>query len=401
MGHEGGLSGGSSGRIQLLLALALLGVLIAFAALPSTPSVATPFDPRSAAPTGLRALWLWLEAMEFRVERNDGAAFAIPDDCTLFLVFPNQHLYSNAEAKQLQSWVKAGGTLALIGATALDQALIKTFLVEPGPAIGELLVDVDQTQPLLPDLSAPIRLSGDTETLDLSQAPAAIPVLATADGQITLALQPLGRGRIWHFSLHHSLVNEQLRDPAQATLVPAILRHVVPGGRIVFDTYHLLGPAATATEEIRSLQDWLYGTPLGWAVFFGLVATLLFLVLQGQRLGPPLPTTEELRRREAAEYVMAMANLLRRGQQRAFIAAHHKQRLKRALGRSLNVSPDLDDTAFLRQLQHDHTLSPEDEQQLTNLLRALEATGKEQDLPQTVREVDALLERTGKRRGSR
>lgn len=401
MGHEGGLSGGSSGRIQLLLALALLGVLIAFAALPSTPSVTTPFDPSSAAPTGLRALWLWLEALEFTVERNDGAVFTIPHDSTLFLVFPNQHLYSDAEAEQLQSWVKAGGTLALIGSTALDEALIKLFLVEPGPAIGELLVDVDQTQPLLPELGEPIRLSGDAETLDLSQAPAAIPVLATADGQITLALQPLGRGRIWHFSLHHSLINEQLRDPAQATLVPALLRHSLPGGRIVFDTYHLFGPAATATQEIRSLQDWLYRTPLGWAVLFGLVATLLFLVLQGQRLGPPLPTAEELRRREAAEYVTAMANLLRRGQQRAFVAAHHKRRLKRALGRSLNVSPDLDDAAFLRQLQHDHTLTPEDEQLLTKLLHALEGAGKEQDLPQTVREVDDLLQRAGDRRGFR
>jgi len=315
------------------------------------------------------------------------------------LVFPNQHLYSDAEAEQLQSWVKAGGTLALIGPTSFDEALIKTFLVEPGPAIGELLVDVKQGQPLLPALGEPIRLSGDAETLDLSQALTAIPVLTTADDQITLALQQMGRGLIWHFSLHHSLVNEQLRDPAQATLVPALLRHVVPGGRIVFDTYHLFGPAATTTQEILSLQDWLYRTPLGWSVLFGLVATLLFLVLQGQRLGPPLPTAEELRRREAAEYVTAMANLLRRGQQRAFVAAHHKRRLKRTLGRALTISPDLDDAAFLRQLHHEHRLLPEDEQQLTTLLRVLEGAGKEQDLPQTVREVDALLQRAGDRRG--
>jgi hypothetical protein len=394
-----GQEGRSSGRIQLLLALGLLVVLVAFIVLRGEEEAPRPFDPVSAAPTGLRALWLWLEAMAFTVERNDGAAFSIPDECAVIFVFPNQQAYTAAEAEQLHQWVTAGGTLVLIGASPLEEALSDTFQVEVGPSVAGMVADTAQRQPLVPDLAGPIRLSSNAATLDLSQAPAAIPVLATAAGQITLAHQPWQQGRIWHLSLHHSLINEQLRDPAQATLVPALLRHAPSGSRILFDTYHLFGPTVTAGSGIRSLQEWLYRMPPGWAVLFALAVTLLFLLLQGRRLGPPLPAREELRRREAAEYVTAMANLLRRGQQRAFVAAHHKRRLKRALGRALNLSADSDDATFLRQVQQvDEWLSPEELQQLTGILQTLGSTANEHDLIKAVNQVDDLL--TRHRRGT-
>ncbi len=384
----------STGRIQLFLALALLLILVAFTLLQGEPRVPRPFDPSSPDATGLRALWLWLEGMEYVVERNDGATFAMPPDSALIFVFPNQHLYSAEEANQLQSWVDAGGTLVLIGPAPSDAALIDAFQVAPGPAVEGMFVAVDQQQPLLPDLATPIQLGSATATLDMSDALAALPVLATSDGQVSLAIQYVGQGVVWHLSLSHSLINEQLRDPAQATLVPALLRHTPAGGRIVIDTYHLFGPDTTPSNTITSLQDWLYRTPMGWAVLFGLAVTLLFLLLQGRRLGPPIPTQEEMRRREGAEYVTAMANLLRRGQQRAFVAEHHKQRLKRTLGRALNVRPDPDDATFLRQLQQtERALSPEESQQLATLLRTLSEKVNEQNLTQAVSQVDTLLAR--------
>ena len=392
-------TGSASGRFQLMLAVVLLLVLVTFIVLQGEEEAPQPFDPASTAPTGLRALWLWLEALEYTVVRNDGATFAIPDDCAVIFVFPTQQPYTLKEAYQLKHWVAAGGTLVLVGPAPLDQALGDAFLVETGASLRELLVDVAQQQPLLPDLDGPIRLSSDAPTLDLSRAPAAIPVLTTTDGQTTLAVQRWQQGVIWHVSLHHNLTNAQLRDPAQATLVPALLRHAAPGSLILFDTYHLFGAAASANSEIRSLQDWLYRTPLGWAVLFALTVTLLFLLLQGRRLGPALPTREELRRREAAEYVTAMANLLRRGQQRAFVAAHHKRRLKRTLGRALNVSPDLADAAFLRQVQQaDERLAADEFQHLTTIFQALDNPINEQVLTKTVSQVDPLLTRY--RRGS-
>jgi len=387
-------TGRATGRIQLLLALGLLAVLVAFILLQGEEQAPEPFDPASTAPTGLRALWLWLEAMGYTVERNDGATFTTPSANALLFVYPNRQPYSEGEAEQLRRWVEAGGTVVLVGQTPQEEALRAHFAVETGAPITALFANVDQQQPLLPDLAGPIALSENAPPLDLSNAPTAISVLATSDGQTTLALQPLGEGFIWHLSLYHSLTNGQLRDPNQATIVPALLRHLPARGRIVFDTYHLFGPSLTADLEIRSLQDWLYGTALGWATLFAAVVTLLFLALQGIRLGPPLPMREELRRREAAEFVTAMANLLRRGQQRTFVAAHHKRRLKRALGRALNISPDLTDDAFLRQVQQvDDRLSVEEKQQLAMIFQTLNSKSDEPTLIKTISQVDPLLAR--------
>lgn len=389
----------ATSRLQLWLALALLIILVAFTILQGEGSTPPPFDPASAAPDGLRALWLWLEAMEFVVVRNDGDTFAIPTDSAVIFVLPNQHEYSPTEAAMVRAWVAAGGTLVLVGPTAVDEALSDAFLVKAGPPAEALLLEATQGQPLLPDLAAPIQLMGNATTLDLSDAPNALPVLLTADALITLAVQQVEQGVVWHLSPHHSLINEQLRDPAQATIVPALLRHAPPGARVVIDTYHLFGPAAATDNTITSLQDWLYRTTTGWALLFTLGVTLLFLALQGQRLGPPLPVQEGNRRREAAEYVIAMANLLRRSQQRGFVAHHHKQRLKRALGQAFTISPQLDDALFLQQVQQgNNQLSPEQIERLATLLRTLHGQLQERELTQAVSQVDKMLEQYRRQR---
>ncbi|MBX3009861.1 MAG: DUF4350 domain-containing protein [Caldilineaceae bacterium] len=383
----------TAGRVQLWLGLALLAVLVAFTLLQGEPSAARPFDPTSAAPTGLRALWLWLEAMDYQVERNDGPSFVIPDESAVLFVFPNQATYTTVDVERLEAWVRAGGTLVLIGLTSAEEALTTLFPLGH-QAVTTLLADVEQRQPLLPDLNTPIRVSNEYQALDLAAIDTAIPVLTTPDGAVTLALQPLDKGLVWHTSLHHSLINAQLRDPAQATLVPAFLRQVPAGGRVVIDTYHLFGPTGETAKPIRSLQDWLYRTTLGWAVLFSLGVTLLFIMLQGRRLGPPLILPENNRRREAAEYVIAMANLMRRGQQRAFVAEHHQRRFKRTLGRVLALSPAVDDAAFIRQVgQADPTLSAEKIQQLATLLNRLTSQISDQELTQTVSQLDDFLAR--------
>lgn len=387
-------AGSVTSRFQLLLAIMLLVSLVAFIVLQGEGVAPRPFDPASPAPTGLRALWLWLEAMEFTVARNDGATFTIPDACAVLFVFPNQQPYTPEEATQLAEWVADGGTLVLVGASPFDQALLNTFLVKTESNRVATTAFASQAQPLLPDLAELVYLSDASTLLALGPAPAAIPVLVTGAGQATLAIQPWQHGVIWHASIHHSFTNELLRFPEQAAIVPALLRHTAPGSLILFDTYHLFGADASAGNTIHSLQDWLYSTPLGWSVLFALAITLLFVFLQGWRLGPPLPTREELRRREAAEYVTAMANLLRRGQQRAFVAAHHKRRLKRTLGRALNVSPDLTDATFLRQVQQaDERLSAEDVQRLANLFQTLGNPPNEQTLTQTVSQIDPFIAR--------
>ncbi len=337
-------------HLPLLGLVTLLGLVLVVAATQVAPPTPTPFDPASTQETGLRGLYLWLERLGYRVQRNDGLRFEVPEHAALVFVYPNRLPYTAEEAATLRDWVVAGGTLVLIGPDPADSALEEAFGVRATVPDGFGALEM-QVQPLIPEGRR--EYVGDWRTnladLDLSAAPAAVPVLIDAEGNPTLAVQPVGRGVVWHLSPANGLTNGPLRDSEQGAMLPPILRTVPAGGLVVFDTFHLLGLSRIG-ERIETLQDWLYRTPTGWAVLFGVATLGLFWVLQGRRLGPALVTATAQRRREAAEYVTAMANLARRAQLVQDVALHHKQRLKRGLAHRYTVQPDLPDAVFLDQL---------------------------------------------------
>lgn len=386
-------------RIQTLLALALLGCLLVMAFFLGEPTTPVPFDLNSPAADGLRALRLWLGEMGYQVMSERQPTFAVPPDLDLLFIYPNQEPYTEAEAKTLADWVAQGHTLVIVGLTFADVQLQTTFQVRLDAGQPDLAWLLAQQQPLLPDAPMTQAGTGAAQVLNLTEAPAAVAVWATQKGEVTAAVQQFGKGVVWHLSLHHALTNEQLREPAQAMLTPALLRHVPEGGKIAFDTYHLFGPMSTTeTAAIQSLQDWLYRTPTGWATLLTVGLVLFYFVQQGRRLGPSLPAQAEVRRREAAEYVIALANLLRRARQRAVVAQHHKQRFKRTIGRLLQISPDLEDAAFMQRLQEaDPRWNAEEQQQIAVVLQTLNETANERKLVQTVAEMDKLLEKSCKR----
>jgi hypothetical protein len=173
--------------------------------------------------------------------------------------------------------------------------------------------------------------------------------------------------------------------------VLALLRQAPPGALVVLDTFHVTGPEA---RQASTLQDWLWGTPVGWATGFGLAVLFLYLLLQGARLGPPLPVVAEGRRREAAEYVSAMAGLQRRARLGSAVVAHHRRRLKRELGRRFGISPDLDDRVFVERLGSvtdgvDGALTG----RLGALLTELDSRPDDARLVRLVATIDQLLER--------
>ena len=380
-------------NLQLIASLLLLGLLIVFALLQGEPAAERAFDLDSAGPGGLRALRLWLEEMGYTVEQTGNQAFALDAASDLLFVYPNAEPYTEDEALALERWVASGRTLVLIGPERDETALQSRFGVQLDFG-SDLARTVAQQQPLLPEADAELQHdTPDSTTLDLAEAPQAVPVLVQANGP-TVAVQTLGEGTIWHFSLQHTLTNQALGARDQAMLVPALLRTVPSGGQVLFDTYHLYGPASADVQsgEITSLQDWLYRTPLGWATLFGLGATLIYLFLQGWRLGPALPARNEVRRREAAEYVQAMAALHRRAHQNEAVAHHHKRRLKLNLGRTLRINPTLPDREFVQRLQeNDATLSETQVATINHLLHNLDQQPNEGALVRMVAEIDQIL----------
>lgn len=385
-------SGGGVRRLpwEVLATLGLFaGLLAVVAVVGGGARPDRPYDLASGGPRGLLALRLWLDELGYRVETNDGEQFGVPDGARLLLVFPGVQPFTSDEAEAVAGWVEAGGTLVVVAPPAREAAVIATFGV--GPAAGVTTnptAPLRQRQPWLPAAPEEVGQLGFDPPLDLTGAPLAVPVVATDAGQVTLAVQPRGAGRVWHLARQHDLTNDGLRLRADGHIALALLRGVPPGGRVVVDTFHLNGPPAARAP---ALQDWLYGTPVGWALLFGGGAVLLSLLLQGWRLGPPLPARHEPRRRAAAEYVSAMAGLRRRARLGRSVAAYHKRRLKRELGRRLQVSADLDDAAYLERLRlsGDH-LDGETLAAVERLLMALDGRPSEADLVRLVAAIDAI-----------
>jgi hypothetical protein len=388
---------GGAGIWALLILLVLIALLLAVTALqrPESDESAPPFALDSASPTGLLALVRWLEALDYRVERMDAQqSMQMPAGTVLFR-YPQPSSYSTDDAAALKNWVAAGGTLVLVGPAVEEAALADAFGVRMTP--GALLTDMRrQVQPLLPEGSASYwpSLQFDAQVLDLSGAPAAVAVLADDYGQPVLAVQKIGAGTVWHIVPGIAFSNDGLRQNRQGELLPALLRTAPPGSTVVFDTSRLFDFGAG--QPIATLQDWLYRTPGGWATLLGVVAGAAFLLLQGRRLGPPLVTTAERPRREAAEHVRALAALARRSQLTPELVEYQRRRLKRGLAQRLPVSADLPDAEFVDRMRRaTPALAPETLAQVQDILAELQPTLDERRLVTLAAQIDDILRQMG------
>lgn len=420
-------------RQSIIITALFLGMIIAsFFFAP--PEAEIPYDLDSNGPLGLAALQLWLEEMGYDSAQTGQDQFNLTvgsDPADLLFVFPNLQTYSDDEGAKVRAWVENGGTLVLAGATSREVALVDEFGVSLSEGIIFPARNNAQVQPLLPEADANYERVSSSDYLKISDAAGAVPIFAfsdetpaeesaaeeatsespdepiTSDAQeskaqestetneregITVAVQTIGDGVVWHISPRYEPINILLREPEVGLLVIAFLRTVPEGGKVLFDTYHLFGAERSADTEITSINEWLYRSAMGRALIFATLLTLLYLFVQGRRLGPPLPATTEPKRREAAEYVDAMAGLHRRSKQRQAVAIHHKQRLKIALGKPLHIDPELDDAAFIERLrQADHRLSPDELSENIRLIQALAGNPTEDALVDLVAGVDGVI----------
>jgi len=312
-----------------------------------------PFDPDSRSPSGLLMLREWLQEMGYQVTTNGQARFAPSARQHMLLIYPGEEQFTLREADRLFEWVEDGGTAVIVGHA--DRELRRAFNYRSWnhPAA----IEVEQSQPLLPEAVETFDRGGNG--FDATRAPHIIAVLKSGNGT-RLAVLKYGAGWAWLVGEPRAFTNGRLSESgAQAQLFPAFLRTVPAGGTVVIDTYHLFGSLLPAElPPVETFRDWVYLTPAGWAAVFLLLLCGGWLLLSGRRLGPPLELPSQGRRREAAEFVVAMAGLQRRARVRDHIARQQRYRLKQALGRPWRLRPSLPDDEFLRQLRSlDPTLS--------------------------------------------
>ncbi|MEZ4835928.1 MAG: hypothetical protein R2873_28685 [Caldilineaceae bacterium] len=285
--------------------------------------------------------------------------------------------------------METGGVLILVGVA--DPQLQERFafaMTEPDVFSATGLAR--QAQPLLPDGPAAWYGPGPAPLPQASDA--AIPVLALPADAPAVTVQQQGAGVVWLMARRYAFTNADLLEDEQPHLLLATLRGLPDQALVVLDTYHLFGPSLLANSRIVTIQDWLYSTPSGWATLFLLGLTVLFLYLGGRRLGPPLTIPGQGRRREAAEYVAAMAGLQRRANVSDSIARHHRRRLRLALGRRHRIPADLDDAEFLRRLRSaDARIDDAAMKRIERVLSGLAALPADDKLVDLVAEADEVL----------
>ncbi len=376
-------------RIRPSAGLLLLFVLLLVAALLSQRKAPPPdYDPASNGPDGLLLLREWLLEMGYAVETTGTRTFS-PDRADLLFVYPGQKMFSAGDGAFLEAWVERGGSLVLVDTQ--DRELRSRFDFSTGE--GGFVDRLQQSQPLLPEAGAVITGTNFARRINLPDDSQAVALLAAEEDrdEIGLAVLRRGNGWVWLLSSDFSLTNMELTENrASAQIVPGLLRGVPEGGRILFDTYHLSLQESGANDgQIESLQEWAYTTPSGWATLFVLLLGFGFLLLQGRRLGPALPTITQGRRREAAEFVVAMAGLQRRAGVRDSIARHQRHRLKQGLGRPWQIPADLPDEEFVaRQVAANPAV---DAARLRKLLANLTHAADEAALVALAQEVDSVL----------
>jgi hypothetical protein len=386
-------------RSQLLMIVLLASVLVVMAFLQNQPKTIEPYDPADTSSLGLRALVLWLEQLGYPVTIGVPRT-RLPDGAGLLFIHPNNTgdltYDAGSEVETTYKWVQQGGTLVLIGPSPYT-ALTTRFGVEQVETLTDLVSDVRQVQPLLPDVASKWDAFYASRSLNFDAQRAVVPLLAHSNGDPVVAIQLIGEGVVWHLTEDFALTNLNLRDSRIASLLPAILRTVPAGAPVMMSTQHLSSYEAGSGQlgGVSTLQDWLYTTPFGQATLLLMVAILVYLCLQGRRLGPALPGLTASRPRQAAEYVTALAGLQRRMRQPNVVADHHRQRLKSAIGRLAQLPADLPDSEWLAQLHRTDLLSPTLLNEVTELLagyaKIRRTQADETALVHLVQATDALL----------
>lgn len=380
----------------LLVVLLIGGVLLAR----WLPKYQPPYHPQSKTANGTLALWRWLENMGYQVERLPASISSISQESDMIILFPGTEHVSDEDAAWLYDWVATGHTLVLVDMQT-EYALNDQFRTTALGTTHFLEQEVEkfgtstmvQALPLLPQAPASLRPAAKADVgIEMEDEDALFLVALMYHGLPVAVMQQVGEGEVWHLTMQAAPTNQALREDI-GYLIPALLRDVPAGGVIIMDIYHpSTAPALSPAPQTPTLLHYLLTTSWGWAILLSLLLLLFFLILQGRHLGPPLPAPHQTQRREAAEYVKAMARLKRRAQQRPAVARHQSRRLRTGLTKTWPIDPHLPLPDFIAALQQSES-PPSSEllQRIEQTLAGLESAPSEAQLVSLAAQVDDIL----------
>lgn len=339
----------------------------------------------SSAPDGARALWLWLEELGHTVSDEVAATFGPPPDASVVLVLEPAMSIDAQEWQTLDEWVDGGGTLVLAGEHVFTAFAVRHYDFEMEYSGATLTPTLQAPLMTSPPLTSTTHVRPrsylKTDRMDtvIHLAAASEPVLVSFEQ---------GAGRVILSSAAYPFTNAGLKRQGNPELVLNVVTAAKRSGTIWFDEWHHGRRGAEA--DITGPTDWLRQTPAGRALLYSAAVVFLALLLQGRRLGRPMPLPSRVARRTPLEHITAIANLNRRAGHRQAVLEYHRRRLKRGLGKRYRLEPTLPDDEYVDRLA---CLNPDlDADALRNLLARLRRRSVgESEMIQLAAEVAAWL----------
>lgn len=295
---------------------------------------------------------------------------------------------TETEVKDIQDFVKTGGTLIVAGDDQVLDGLFKVY----GLALHELPERQEFShriadEPFFPQ--HPVDEIRVRTNFVLEPTEHEVAILYGTEDNATVATLRHGEGRVFLITSAYLFDKNGLQyDEGNTTLLYNLMSTLPHNARIG------LAEKRYYTIETRPPNPFaalMFGTPGGLGAVYICLTLFVFLVLRGRRFGKPLDV-QGRSRRLSSEYVHAMTALYQKGNTRSEILRHIRDTFRSDLGNRWRVNPNLDTPAFLEELEHRGAVDENEE--LTHLVTDLEPSGdiSEAQLLDIAKRVDAYRE---------
>jgi len=326
-------------RREWIVLAVLLAVMVAAAAFLGAQGGDDAAEPRpnpssyNAMGSGTKGLFLWLQALGFRVRRWEQPFTRLPAESALLLVLGPGRQVDESELKALERWVMGGGTAVL----ADDGVGVPIPGVWPGPpalAFGLRGRYAGKPGELHPAFPSPYARGVETiaptgpARFERIKPEGWAPLFGDAGGDV-VGIRRLGRGTLIAISDPGLFSNARIETADHARLILNIVRGDAGRGPILVDEFHHGHGGQDA------FMAYLRKSAAPWMLAQGVLVFLLLVLARGTRFGPPIPLATGARA-SSLEYVAALGDLHRRARARRLaaetLAASLRSGLAEALG---------------------------------------------------------------------
>ena len=311
------------------------------------------------------ALYQILRKLKFRVTEISAESPARLDRYDVLFLRALDKAPTETEVQGIQDFVSTGGTLIVAGN---DKALAGLFSAY-GLELREVTDRVVFSQRISEAPLFPLHPVDDMRTqtdFAIEAIGREVAVLYGRADDATVVTLRDGEGRAYFIASDYLFSRSGLRHHGNAVFLYNLMSTLPRNARIGLaeSRYYTL-----ETKPPDPFVAFVFRTPGGLGAVYICLTLFIFLVLRGRRFGKPLDA-QEINRRLSAEYVHAMTALYQKGNTRAEVLRHIRDRFKADLGARWRVNPNLDTSTFLEELALRGAIDKADE--VTNLMADLD-----------------------------